>query len=671
MALRKKDLCAANHSSMEQRTSLFRRWQIPLAASLALLSACGEAPKEPMTQAEAPPPRIEVKDFFKNPEMSTFRISPDGQYISYRAPWKNRMNIFVRKMGADEAIQVTRDTIRDVGGYFWKGDRIIYSRDINGDENYIVFSASIDGSDVKALTPQKGVRAGTMDDLHNIEGMEQHIMVQMNQRNPQIFDPYLVNVATGEIKPLYNNKENFENWITDHAGVIRIATRTDGTDQVMYHRATAKDPFVEFKRVGFKDSFNPLFFTFDNKNLYVSSNLNGRDKNAIVEYDLASDKEVKEIFANADYDVSNLDYSRKRKVLTMVTWTGSKEERHFLDDQTKALYDKLASNFEGYEYWAYGENDDETMFMVWAGNDRQPGKYYFYDATGDKLEEVATLRPWIDETQMAEMKPISYQSRDGLTIHGYLTLPKGREAKNLPVVVNPHGGPWARDGWGFNSEAQLLANRGYAVLQMNFRGSTGYGREFWTKSFKQWGKTMQDDITDGVEWLKKEGIADPDRIAIYGGSYGGYATLAGITFTPELYACAVDYVGVSNLFTFMNTVPPYWEPFKKMMYEMVGDPKADSLMMRKASPVFHVDKIQCPLFIAQGATDPRVNKDESDQVVEALKARGVEVQYLLKENEGHGFRNEENRLEFYEAMDKFLDQHIGSGYQPKEKKAAA
>jgi dipeptidyl aminopeptidase/acylaminoacyl peptidase len=619
--------------------------------------------------AEAPPPTIAMKDFFKNPEKASFRISPDGRYISYRAPWNSRMNIFVQPVGGGEAVQVTRDTVRDVGGYFWKGDRIIYSRDINGDENFIVFSASIDGSDVKALTPQQGVRAGTLDDLHNIPGMEQRIIVQMNQRNPQVFDPYLVDVVTGEAKVLYDNKENFEGWITDHTGLIRIATKTEGTDNVLYHRATEKAPFTEFKRTGYRDSFNPLFFTFDNKNLYAASNLNGRDKVAIVEYDMTSGEETRVIDSNPDFDMGGLEFSQKRKVLTMTTWTGWKEERNILDEQTKALYAKLGPKFEGYDFWIYGENDEETMFMVWAGSDRQPGKYYFYDATADKLEEIASLRPWIDEAQMAEMKPIQYTSRDGLTIHGYLTLPKGREAKNLPVVINPHGGPWARDGWGFNPEAQLLANRGYAVLQINFRGSTGYGREFWTKSFKQWGRTMQDDITDGVEWLKSEGIADPERIAIYGGSYGGYATLAGITFTPELYACAVDYVGVSNLFTFMNTVPPYWEPFKKMMYEMVGDPKQDSLLMRAASPVYHVDKIQCPLFIAQGATDPRVNKDESDQVVKALKERGVEVQYLVKDNEGHGFRNEENRFEFYDAMEKFLDQHIGSGYKAKAKAA--
>jgi len=628
-------------------------------ACIALFTACGgDAPV-----AEAPPPVIPVEDFFRNPEMASFRISPDGTHISYRAPWKNRMNIFVRKMGATEAVQVTRDTIRDVGGYFWKGDRIIYTRDVNGDENFIVFSAAVDGGDVKALTPEAGVRSGTLDDLHNIPGMERHIIVQMNQRNPQVFDPYLVDIGTGESKPLYNNVENFEGWATDHTGLIRLAYKTDGTDQVLYHRATGQEPFAEYKRTSFKDDFRPLFFTFDNKNLFVATNLNGRDKNAIVEWDLAADTETREIFADADNDVDGMDYSRKRKVPTMVTWSGWKQERHFLDEETKARYDKLAPKFKGYEYWIYGENDNEDKFMVWAGSDRQPGKYYFYDAVADRLEEVAVLRPWINEEHMAEMKPISYTSRDGLTIHGYLTLPKGREAKNLPVVVNPHGGPWARDGWGFNGEVQLLANRGYAVLQMNFRGSTGYGRAFWEKSFKQWGRTMQDDITDGVEWLKKEGIADPDRIAIYGGSYGGYATLAGITFTPELYAAAVDYVGVSNLFTFMNTVPPYWEPFKKMMYEMVGDPVQDSVMMRAASPVFHVENIRCPLFIAQGATDPRVNKDESDQVVAALKARGVDVQYLVKDNEGHGFRNEENRLEFYRAMDAFLDQHIGSGYK--------
>jgi dipeptidyl aminopeptidase/acylaminoacyl peptidase len=274
-----------------------------------------------------------------------------------------------------------------------------------------------------------------------------------------------------------------------------------------------------------------------------------------------------------------------------------------------------------------------------------------------ELTKLADLAPWLDEQALVKMLPITYRTRDGLTINGYLTLPRGG-GKNLPLVVNPHGGPWVRDSWGYNPEVQFLASRGYAVLQMNFRGSTGYGREFWEISFKQWGKGMQDDITDGVRHLIKEGIADPKRVAIYGGSYGGYATLAGLTFTPELYACGVDYVGVSNLFTFLNTIPPYWKPLLDMWHEMVGHPEREKALLEAASPLFHVDKIRVPLLIAQGAKDPRVNVNESDQMVAALKKRGLAVEYILKDNEGHGFHNEENRFEFYEAMERFLAKHM-------------
>jgi len=417
-------------------------------AGAFLLTACGGEEKKTEAAAMTPPPTIPMQDLFKNPEKASFRISPDGQYISYRAPWKNRMNIFVQKVGSDDAVQVTKDTIRDVGGYFWKGDRILYSRDINGDENFIVFSASIDGADVKALTPEKGVRAGVMDDLDKVPGMEQSVMVQMNERNPQVFDPYLVNIMTGERKPMYDNsKENFEGWITDHAGVIRMATKTDGVNTEVYYRATEKDPFTLYMTTGFKDQWAPQMFTFDNQNLIVNHNLNGRDKSAIVEWDLANKKETKLIAENKDYDMDGVDYSKKRKVLTMATWTGAKSERMFLDKETEDMYTKLAPKFEGLEYWIYGEDDSETKFLVWAGNDRDPGTYYSYDSTTDELKELAKLRPWIDPAQMAPMEPITYQSRDGLTIHGYLTLPVGREAKDLPLVVNPHGGPWARDQW--------------------------------------------------------------------------------------------------------------------------------------------------------------------------------------------------------------------------------
>jgi dipeptidyl aminopeptidase/acylaminoacyl peptidase len=264
---------------------------------------------------------------------------------------------------------------------------------------------------------------------------------------------------------------------------------------------------------------------------------------------------------------------------------------------------------------------------------------------------------------MATELPVNYQSRDGLTIQAYLTLPKGytiETAKKLPVVINPHGGPWARDYWGFNPEVQFLANRGYAVLQMNFRGSTGYGKKFWEAGFKKWGLEMQNDVTDGTKWLTDKGIADKDRIAIYGGSYGGYATLMGIVKEPALYTAAVDYVGVSNLFTFMKTIPPYWKPYLDMFYEMVGNPQADSVQLAATSPVMNAEKISTPLFIAQGANDPRVNKDESDQMVKALKERGIVVEYMVKDNEGHGFANEENRFDFYRAMETFLNAHLNT-----------
>jgi dipeptidyl aminopeptidase/acylaminoacyl peptidase len=315
----------------------------------------------------------------------------------------------------------------------------------------------------------------------------------------------------------------------------------------------------------------------------------------------------------------------------------------------------------GYEIGLTGINKEENTLIVRTYSDKSLGAYYIYTTEDNKLEQIVEVSPWIDENEMSNQLPINYMSRDGLNINGYLTLPKGytmENAKNLPAVINPHGGPWARDGWGFNPEVQFLANRGYAVLQMNFRGSTGYGRDFWEASFKKWGREMQDDITDGTNWLIEKGIADRNRIAIYGGSYGGYATLMGLVKEPDLYAAGVDYVGVSNMFTFMKTIPPYWEPMLEMMYEMVGDLEEDSTMLKEVSPVFHVDKIKSPLFIAQGKNDPRVNVDESDQMVEAMKNKGVEVEYLVKDDEGHGFRNEENRFEFYRAMENFLSKQL-------------
>jgi dipeptidyl aminopeptidase/acylaminoacyl peptidase len=628
-----------------------------LSFAFALMIACKDTKKADEV-ALNPPPTISVEDFFKNSEKRTFRLSPNGEYIAYMAPYKNRMNIHVRKFDNDSAVRVTNVTDRDLAGYFWaNNDRLVYIRDKGGNENFHLFAVDKDGSNEKDLTPFDGVRAQIIDDLEN---NEKEMIIGLNKRNPRVYDPYRIDITTGKMKLLYENPGNITGWGTDHNGKLRLAYVTNGVDQTILYRETEDKPFQEVITTDFKQALSPQFFDFDNGNVvYATSNL-GRDKAAVVKYDLKEKKEIEEIFMDSDVDVNGISYSTKRKVPTVISYTKAKLNRKFLDKETEAIYAKLAKELGAdNEYYITSTNKNEDKFLIYMGNDRTRGSYYFYDKTSDKIEHLADLSPWIKSEQMAKMKPIHYTSRDGLTINGYLTLPLGREAKNLPVVINPHGGPWARDSWGFNPEVQLLANRGYAVLQMNFRGSTGYGKSFWERSFKQWGQAMQDDVADGVQWLIKEGIADPDRVAIYGGSYGGYATLAGITKNPELYAAAVDYVGVSNLFTFMETIPPYWEPYKKMLYEMVGDPSTkDSIMLRANSPVFHTDKIKAALFIAQGANDPRVAKAESDQMVEALKKRGISVQYMLKENEGHGFHNEENRFDFYKAMTRFLDENL-------------
>ncbi len=606
--------------------------------------------------------KYSVEDFFRNPEKTRYQLSPDGTYFSFMGPYQNRQNLFVQKIGEDSATQLTTETDRDIAGYFWANDnRILYMKDSGGDENFQLYAVDKDGNNPKDLTPFDGVRIDIIDQL---EDFEDEIIIGMNKNNPMLFDPYRLNIKTGAIEQIAKNDnpaEPISGWMTDHDGKLRVAFKVvGGTNNTIMYRATEADDFQDVLTTDFREGVSPLFFEFKKGSsiCYASSNLN-RDKNVIVKFDLATGKEVGEpIFSHPEVDVTDMSFSRKRKVPTTIVYTTDKRHYHFLDQQREDIQTYLEKELEGYEVVLTSASKSEDKMMVRTYSDRSLGAYYFYDRTTNQLDKIVDVSPWIDENDMAVMKPVQYQSRDGLTINGYLTLPNVENQKNLPVIINPHGGPWARDNWGFNPEIQLLANRGYAVFQMNFRGSTGYGRSFWEKSFKQWGKTMQDDITDGVQWLKDQNIADPNRIAIYGASYGGYATLAGITFTPDLYACAVDYVGVSNLFSFMKTIPPYWEPYLKMMYEMVGNPETEKKLMESGSPVFHVDKITAPLFVVQGANDPRVNIDESDQIVRSLRERGVAVPYMVKYNEGHGFGNEENRFEFYKTMLGFFAKYL-------------
>ncbi len=568
------------------------------------------------------------------------------------------MNVFVEpigEIGKGKAIRITSETSRDLMAYWWKNnDTIIYMRDFDGDENFHLFAAKRDGSEQRDLTPFPGVRADIVDDLEEIEG---EVLVGMNQRNPECFDVYRLKIDTGEMRMVAENPGTVTRWVTDHAGTVRIGIMTDGVNSTYLYRDRDDEPFRDVLTIHFKEALEPMFFTFDNKAVYALSNL-GRDRLTAVRYDMANAQELEVFYEHPEVDLDGLSFSRKRKVLTQITYTTWKQQREILDEETRKLFDQLSQKLPNYEINISDHTKDEGTFIVRTYSDRSLGAFYLYDFAKNDLQKLADVSPWLNEADLAPMKPITYQSRDGLTIHGYLTLPIGKPAKNLPVVVNPHGGPWVRDRWTYNPEVQFLANRGYAVLQVNYRGSTGYGRKFWEASFKQWGRTMQDDVSDGVLWLVNEGIADPKRVAIYGGSYGGYCTLAGVTFTPELYACGIDYVGVSNLFTFMNTIPPYWKPFLESMYELVGNPESDEELLRAASPVFHVDRIRAPLMVVQGAKDPRVNIEESNQIVEALKKRGIDVPYLVKENEGHGFHNEENRFEMYEAMEGFLEKHL-------------
>ena len=571
-------------------------------------------------------------------------------------PWKTRMNVFVMEMTTKKETRLTSSQERGIYGFTWlTNERIGYVKDEGGNENIHFFAVNIDMSNEIDLTPFENVQTRIIDDL---EDDPNHIIIGLNKRDPQIHDPYRINVNDGKMELIAENPGNISQWMTDHDGKLRIATTSDGVNTSLLYRNKESDEFKPILTTDFKVSVVPLFFTFDNKNLYVASN-RGRDKIAIFEFDLIKSKEGRLIFEHDEVDVSNLLFSRKRKVLTGVSYTVAKNEMIFFDKWREEIQQQLEKKLPGYEVVITSFSKDEAEAVVVTYSDKSRGTYYHYEVNKNKLTELGKVSPWLNEKNMSEMKPIKYKSRDGLTINGYLTLPKGTNGKNLPVVVNPHGGPWARDNWGYKSEIQFLANRGFAVFQMNFRGSTGYGREFWEKSFKEWGKSMQDDITDGVNWLIDEEIADPDRIAIYGASYGGYATLAGLAFTPDLYACGVDYVGVSSLFTFMESMPPYWELYRSMMYEMVGHPEKDKKLLASASPLLHIDKIKAPLFIAQGANDPRVVKAESDQIVAALKNAGIDVPYMVKDDEGHGFYNEENQFDFYREMEKFLTKHIG------------
>ncbi len=618
-----------------------------------------DAPGRAPRGSSAAPPRIPLEDFFRKPEHIGVRLSPDGRRIAYKRPWERRLNIHVRDLTTGAESRVTSSTARDIGGHAWaNNDRIIYEQDTGGDENHRLHAVGGDGSNPLDLTPWEGVKCGIVDDL---EDDDDAILFAMNRRDPRIFDVHRLDIHTGAMTLVATNPGNVQHWITDHEGRLRLATTTDGVDKGILYRESEADAWKEVASYSFKESASPVAFTFDDgATAWAVSNL-GRDRSALCSYDLRSGRERGILFEHPDVDVSGVIYSKRRKTMTGAVYVTDKTRYEFFDETMRRIHAFLDERLPGREHRLVSHSRDETRWVVYHGSDRTQGGYHLLDTTTMSLVPLFDLAPWLDEKHMAPVKPIAYTADDGLRIPAYLTLPVGRGSGPFPMVVHPHGGPWTRDVWGFDPEVQFLANRGYAVLQMNYRGSAGYGRRFLEAGFGQWGLAMQDDITAGVRWAVAQGIADPARVAIYGGSYGGYAALAGLTKTPELYACGVSYVGVSNLFTWIEAIPPYWKPYLEMMHEMVGHPERDRDRMRATSPLFNAGRIRAPLFVAQGANDPRVRVEESDQIVGALRDRGVPVEYMVKQNEGHGFSNEENRFDFYRALETFLERHLGKG----------
>ena len=640
-------------------TSL-RPW--PLAAALALIVPALPA----LAGAAAPYP---IKDFFSQPERGHFRVSGDGRALAWIAPvaqpdGTRRGNVFVQALAGSTPTgpvrQMTTETARDVPDISWKGSRtILFQKDFGGDENFHLVAVDTVTGRVRDLTPGDKLRAELVDDLPEDPD---HILVSTNKRNPEVFDVYKLDLRTGAATVVAENPGDITAWQTDHQGRLRLAMRTEGLKTTLLYRATEKAAWTPIVTTDYKTSVLPLFFDQAGARFYAISN-RGRDKTGLVLIDPAKPDAEQVLQVPDEVDLGSATWSIRLKKLVSASWQGDRVVRRFFDAATEKTWGRMQAKLPGYEINVQSQTLDESKFIVAASNDRTEGARYLYDARADTMTRLAVINPKIPEAAMAPMTPIRYTARDGLVIHGYLTLPTeavlGRtERKGLACIVNPHGGPWARDNWGFNPEVQFLANRGYCVLQMNFRSSTGYGRQFWEAGFGQWGGKMQDDITDGVKWLVEQGIADPRRVGIYGGSYGGYATLAGVTFTPDLYAAAVDYVGVSNLLTFMNTVPAYWRPQLPQFYDMVGDPVKDKARLEATSPALHAERIVTPLLVAQGANDPRVNKAESDQMVDALKKRGIDVQYMVKADEGHGFHNEENQFDFYGAMESFFAAHL-------------
>ena len=627
-----------------------------------------------MTISAQIPDLIDRKMFFGNPELSGTQISPDGKWVSFMKPYKGTRNIWVKSFDEpfEKARLITAETKRPIGGYNWSrnGVNILFVKDNGGDENFNVYAVSpqdklANGLPVplaRNLTEGKKVRA-------NIQSIPKSdpdsIYVGLNDRDPAWHDIYKISISTGEKTLVKKNEDRLQGLIFDNSDKIRLSVRSAINGDTEILTLDSDKPKIIYSCSVF-ETCAPIRFHKNNNSVYMQTNKGNRDLIQLVLLDVKTGKEtLVEEDPNKRVDFGGAVFSDVSNELLGTVYNDDKVNIYWKDKNYERDYKWLQKKLPGMEISFSSSTADENLYTIDASSDDDPGEVYIFNRKNKKLTRQYKIRENIPRKSLAKMTPIRYESSDGLEIPAYLTVPKGVPAKNLPMIVFPHGGPWARDDWGYDTFAQFLANRGYVVLQMNFRGSTGYGKKFVDAGNNEWGQLMQDDITWGVKHLVRKGIADPKRVGIMGVSYGGYATLAGVTFTPDTYAASVAIVAPSNLITLLEAIPPYWESYRTLFYKRMGDPNTEEgkAQMIRQSPLTHADKIKTPLLIVQGANDPRVNKRESDQIVIALRDRNYPVEYLVAPDEGHGFARPVNNLAMVAAAEKFLAKHLGGRFQ--------
>jgi len=613
-------------------------------------------------------PLIEREIFFGNPEITSSSISPDGKYISFIKAFEGVLNIWIKTVEADfdEAHPLTKEEKRPIRSYFWTWDSkyIIYAQDTGGDENFSLFRVDPDSQDPEAylLTPEENTTSYVVSLPKAFPGK---IFIALNDRDKAWHDYYEMDIASGNRNCIVQNTDKLNSLFFDLQGRARFAGRSlaDGGNEIL--ELSPDGSFHRIFKSTLEESISPLKFRKDGK-AYFISNLGDPDLTGLYVYD-PENKSLDFIESDPqdEVDIENAVFSAKSDELIATVYVGDKKRIYWKDKSYKDDYDYLQSKFPLKEISISSTTLDEKSWIIYVSSDDDPGSAYFFSREDRELEFLYSPRPKLSEARLVRMEAVHFNSLDGLKVPAYISFPPLREKKDLPAVIMVHGGPWARDYWGYNSYAQFLANRGYIVMQVNFRGSTGFGKAFLNAAINQWGERMQDDISAAAHYLSDNGYANPDKIAIMGGSYGGYATLAGLCFTPDLYAAGVSIVGPSNLFTLLETIPPYWESARVMFHKRMGDPTTESgkAQLKRQSPFFHADKIKAPLLVAQGANDPRVKKSESDQIVIAMRDHGLPVEYINFPDEGHGFARPENSMAFIAVMEKFLAHHLGGRYQ--------